>query len=329
MGSGMGQGREHRPRAGAWRAQPGVIGLRSDAYAWIICVFAFAIAWIALSAPWLSGHVTIPYDAKAHFQAQIQFLANALATGQSPFWNPHVFGGSPQIADPQSMIFSPALLLAWINPAPSFQAVDALVFGMLGLGGAAVILLFREKGWEPLGAMVAALGFAFGASAASRVQHIGQIFSLVFFMIALWLVVRMARRASLGSGVALGAAAGMMIVQPDQVALLGCYSLVIVLACEVAVSREPSARLRALLAPSAIAAAVATLIASGPILLAWLFIETTTRPAITYDYAVSSSLHPASLLTAVIGDLFGAQNSSVHYWGPFSATWQKDGWMLT
>jgi len=85
----------------------------------------FVLAWIFLCSPWLGGELTIPYDAKAHFQAQLQFLANALHSGQSPFWAPNVFAGSPQIADPQSLIFSPAILLAYLNSEPSFTAVDA------------------------------------------------------------------------------------------------------------------------------------------------------------------------------------------------------------
>ena len=100
----------------------------------MLAVGFFALAWLALASPWLSGTVTIPYDAKAHFQAQIQFLANALHSGQSPFWAPNVFAGSPQIADPQSLIFSPAFLLAWFEAVPSFRAVDTYVLAMLGLG---------------------------------------------------------------------------------------------------------------------------------------------------------------------------------------------------
>ena len=69
---------------------------------------AFLAGWVVLSRPWLTGLVTIPYDAKAHFQAQIQFLAQAWHSGDSPFWTPNVFTGSPQIADPQSLIFSPS-----------------------------------------------------------------------------------------------------------------------------------------------------------------------------------------------------------------------------
>ena len=67
----------------------------------------FVLASLYLAWPWLSGQVTIPWDSKAHFQPQLAFLAHALHSGQSPFWTPNVFAGMPQIADPQSLIFSP------------------------------------------------------------------------------------------------------------------------------------------------------------------------------------------------------------------------------
>jgi len=36
-----------------------------------------AVAWLAFTWPWLSGHVTVPWDAKAHFYPQFVFLADA------------------------------------------------------------------------------------------------------------------------------------------------------------------------------------------------------------------------------------------------------------
>ena len=36
-----------------------------------LAVSVFAVVWLALCSAWLSGHVTIPSDAKAHFQAEI------------------------------------------------------------------------------------------------------------------------------------------------------------------------------------------------------------------------------------------------------------------
>ena len=186
----------------------------------------YAVAWIILCSPWFGGELTIPYDAKAHFQAQLQFLANALHTGQSPFWAPNVFAGSPQIADPQSLIFSPAILIAYLSPEPSFAVVDAYVLGMLGCAGCAVLLFFRDRRWQPTGAVVAALAFAFGASAAWRIQHIGQIQSYALFPIALWLLARALERSSAAWGTAAGLFIGLMIVEPNQIALLAGYVLI-------------------------------------------------------------------------------------------------------
>ncbi len=116
-------------------------------------IFAlFLGSWAVLSLPWLSGAVTIPWDAKAHFYPQLQFLAQSLHRGEWPFWAPYIFSGSPQVADPQSLIFSPPFLaLAAFDPDPGFQAFDGVVLGMLGLGGAFLILHFRDRGWHPAG----------------------------------------------------------------------------------------------------------------------------------------------------------------------------------
>ena len=171
----------------------------------VLVALVFAAAWASFGLPWLSGRVTIPYDAKAHFQAQIQFLANALHDGQSPFWTPNVFGGSPQIADPQSLIFSPAIVLAWFVKDPSFRQVDAFVIGLLGLGGLAILLFFKDRGWHPAGAVVAGLGFAFGGAAAWRIQHIGQVMSFAQFGITLWLLARALDRLSIRYGRTVGA----------------------------------------------------------------------------------------------------------------------------
>ena len=185
----------------------------------------FLVGWALLASPWLTGGLTIPDDAKAHFQAQIQFVATSLHTGQSPFWTPNVFTGSPQIADPQSLIFSPAILIALISPEPSFQLVDFYVFALLAVGGIAVAMFAMDKGWHAAGALVGALAFAFGASAAWRVQHIGQVQSYVCFALTLWLVARSLDRSSKFYGFLAGLAAASMVAKPDQVALLGSYVL--------------------------------------------------------------------------------------------------------
>jgi hypothetical protein len=290
---------------------------------------SFAVAWVVLCSPWLGGQLTIPYDAKAHFQAQLQFLANALHTGQSPFWAPNVFAGSPQIADPQSLIFSPALLIAYLSAEPSFALVDAYVLFMLGCAGCAVLWFFRDRGWHPSGAIVAALAFTFGASAAWRVQHIGQVQSYALFAISLWLLARALQRSSAAWGAAAGLSIGIMIVEPNQVALLAGYVLIGFVISRILQDQSPFASLRRLMAPLSSAGIIALMVALVPVILTYLFIEESNRPAIGFDEAARASLHPASLLTAVIGDLFGALDPTVDYWGPYSIAWDPSNLALS
>src|SRR6266849_3849386 len=190
-------------------------GLRTRTFA--LSVVFYIAAFAILSWPWLSGAVTIPWDAKAQFQPELQFLASSLARGESPFWTPNVFAGWPQIADPQSLIFSPLhVVAALLVPNPSPRLFDALVFALLYAGGAGVILLFRDRKWHVGGAVVAALAFSFGGSAASRIQHVGQVESLIFLPLSLWMLARALERSSWRAGVGAGVFAAMIVLGRAQ-----------------------------------------------------------------------------------------------------------------
>src|SRR5689334_12935860 len=81
--------------------------LAADRVPLIATVAIFALAFLLPAWPWLSGTVTIPWDAKSQFYPQVQFLASSLARGEWPWWSPNVFAGWPQISDPQSLLFAP------------------------------------------------------------------------------------------------------------------------------------------------------------------------------------------------------------------------------
>ncbi|MBK9083260.1 MAG: hypothetical protein IPL88_14820 [Rhizobiales bacterium] len=281
----------------------------------------FLAALAALASPWLFGWVTIPWDAKAHFYPQLVFLAKSLHAGDSPFWNPHVFAGSPQIADPQSLIFSPFLLLALATPNPSFAAFDAVVFAMLGLGGVGVVLWFRDRGWGEAGAVVAALAFAFGGSAAWRVQHVGQVMSLAWLPLALWALERALARRSFGWGALAGAFAAMMALGRDQVALLGLWTLAGYVLWRVLSAEGRVAALREALRPLAGGALAGLLVAGLPVALTVATAMHSNRVAIDFEGAGRGSLHPASLLTAVAANLFGTDGPLKDFWGPPSPAW--------
>jgi hypothetical protein len=289
-----------------------------------LCTLVVLVSWLILSSPWLSGAVTIPYDAKALFQAQIQFLANAFHSGQSPFWSPNVFVGMPSIADPQSLIFTPAVVLAYFEKVPIFRDVDAYVLVMLGIGALAIIKLFQDRGWHPAGAAIAAIAYAFGASAAWRIQHIAQIESYGLFAPSLWLLARALDRSSPLYGALAGLGAGLMVAAPNQVAMLACYVLAGFVLAHWAMSEDRRLALRRSVWPLGCAAVVGAAVVAVPLLMTYLFLATSNRPAMDLSEAVHGSLHPASLLTTVVADLYGALDPDVDYWGPYSEYWDKN-----
>ena len=281
------------------------------------------VGWAALASPWLTGLVTVPWDAKAHFQPQLQFLADSIHRGESPFWNPFVFAGSPHVADPQSLVFSPAhLVVAALDPAPGLVAADAVAFGMLLVGALGMLLLFRDRGWHWSGAVVAALCFAFGASAAWRIQHTGQILSLGWFPVALWALERALDRASARWGIVAGLTAGFMVVNRDQVAMLGAYILAGRVVVQLVGGADPGGRAVAALRPLLAAMAAGLAVTFVPLVLTVLLTDQTSRASIIdLAGAERGSLHPASLLTAFVANLYGTDGPLADFWGQPSPHW--------
>ena len=291
-------------------------------------IVLFALACLALAWPWLSGAVTIPWDAKSQFLPQVRFLAGSLARGESPFWTPNVFAGWPQIADPQSLIFSPLhVLLAGLDPNASFRAIDGVTFAYLFLGGLGIILYFRDRGWHAAAALVAAIAFAFGGSANSRLQHTSQIISLAYLPLTLFVLSRALERKSWRLGALAGVLGALMAIGRDQVALIGLYVVAGYVAWHWADGERRTARLRASIAPLAAAAVVGLLVAAGPIVLSALLAADSNRPEFGFVFAGRGSLHPAQLMMLVFPDLYGASDPNVDHWGPPSLDWSNAwGW---
>jgi Bacterial membrane protein YfhO len=278
-------------------------------------------AWLILAWPWLSGAVTVPWDSKAHFQPQLAFLAKSIHAGESPFWTPHVFSGHPQIADPQSLIFSPPfLLMALLTATPGMRELDAAAYIALLAGAFGVVLYFKDRRWHEAAAVVAAVSFAFGGAAAWRIQHVGQVVSVAYLPIALWLLDRALTRASARYGLGAGVAAGLMLLGRDQVAFLGVLTLGFYAAFKAA---EGFGRrgVRPLVKPLAAGALGGLLTVAVPMVMTLLIAADSNRPEITLVEAGKGSLHPWSLLTAVIPHLFGISRPLTDYWGPPSPDW--------
>lgn len=301
------------------------LGEPSDAAAWRLAPAAavFALAWLVLGWPWLSGRVTIPWDAKAEFLPQIQFLAQSLARGDSPFWNPFIFSGHPQIADPQSQIFQPPfLLMALLTGDPSLRAVDTTVLASILAGGVALMLFVRDKGWHWAGAILTALVFGFGAAMAWRIQHTGQVLSLVYLAFALLFLDRALQRGTLAYGLAAGVTGALLVLGRDQVALLAIYILIGYVVWHVVTADEPLEAVRTSAPPLVLCGLAGIALVVLPILMTTLLSAGSNRPEIDFIGAGRGSLHPALSLTLFAPDLFGSSGEMANYWGPPSFTWR-------
>ncbi len=280
------------------------------------------LAWAVLAWPWLSGSVSIPWDSKAHFLPQLQFLAHSLSSGESPFWAPYVFSGHPQIADPQSLMFSPPmLLLAILNPAPSAWAADATLYVVLLLSMAAMVLWLNDQGWHQASIVATALAFGFGAAMAWRVQHLGQVLSLAYLPVLLLCLDRAIARRSALWGAAAGLAAASLILGRDQVALLSLYFLIAYVPWKILGAADRARAVTDAARPLGTAAIVTAALIAIPIVLTLLTAAQSNRPSIDFTGAGRGSLHPALFLTTFSADVFGASGRMAEYWGPPSGRW--------
>lgn len=283
-------------------------------------IAAYLVLFAGITWRWIAGVATIPWDAKAQFNIYVQFMAQSFARGDWPWWNPYVFAGHPQIADPQSMIFSPFLLLALANGNPSFWAVDMTLLATMAFGGIGLICAFHDRGWHWAGALIAALAFSFGAAMAWRLQHFGQVMSLAYLPWLLLCIDRAILRGSILAGALAGFFAALIILGRDQVALLAIYVAAGYALCRLAGDDTPSRAIRRALLPLLLGAFVGLALIALPILMTALLAAESNRPSIDFIGAGRGSLHPALLLTFITPDIFGAAGS--HFWGPPSFVWR-------
>ncbi|MFM8547035.1 MAG: hypothetical protein ACKODB_05400 [Betaproteobacteria bacterium] len=276
--------------------------------------------------------MAIPWDAKAHFLPQVQFLAQSLARGDSPFWSPYVFAGHPQVADPQSLLFAPTfLLLALLDGSPDPWLVDMLLLAMVVAGGVFLMLWARDQRWHWGGALVAALCFCWGASMAWRIQHVGQVLSLAWLPIALFCLERSLQRRSSLWGLLTGLVIARIALGRDQVAMLGLYLLAAYAIWRIVSTQRARGALmpdRRTLLSLGVTGLVALAASALPILLTALLAQDSNRPEISLTEAGRGSLHPALLLTLLVPDVFGATGRGDDYWGPPSAAWPGTGLFL-
>ncbi|QRM35323.1 YfhO family protein (plasmid) [Microvirga sp. VF16] len=284
----------------------------------VLMAFALILAaWALAAAVWPLTGTVVPWDSKNQFYPTLRYLGSALAHGELPLWNPYHFGGHPSAADPQSLLFTPTMLLfGWLVPEPSMQLFDVVVFAHFLPGALAFVPLFRRRGWHPAGAVVAALIFMLGGSATARLQHTGMIFSYGFFPLAFWLLEEALDRRSYLYGLLFAISAAMMVIGRDQVAFLCALTLIALVVQRIWIAPRSFAYLRSRLGLLVVMGLVGGALLAVPVVLTMQFLATSTRPSFGFGVAAMGSLPPESLATILFGNVFGSLRWTYDYWGP-------------
>ncbi len=292
-----------------------------------LAVLSLVVFYGLALASWLYSGTVVPWDSKNHFYAMFRFLGDALHNGEIPLWNPFHFGGHPAIADPQSLIFTPSMVLfALIAPNAPMQLFDAAVLAHLFAGGVCILGLLRRWRWHPAAAVLAAIIFMLGGAASSRLQHTGIIISYSFFAAALWCLDIALERRSYRFALAFGLSASLMALGRDQVALLLCTVLTGYLVLAAAQSGNALVYLRARAGILALSAALILAILIVPALLTMQFLADSNRPGVPFGVAAVGSLAPVNLITLFAPNFFGSLDHLYDYWGPDYDTMPRADW---
>jgi hypothetical protein len=278
---------------------------------------AIALIWVLAASQWILTDTVVPWDAKNQSYAFFRFLAAALHADSTPFWNPYLYGGHPSVADPQSLIFSPAFVVwAWFDAAPSMRAFDLIVYAHLLIGGLALVALGWRMGWPLPATVLAASVFMLGGPASGRLQHTGMVLAYAFFPPALLLLSLALQRRSVLIAAAFAAVAAVLTLERNHASLLLCFTLAAVLVGEIVSAADRRRWLRERRAVLAAIAVVGALLVAMPLLLTMQFASLSNRPQMSIAQALEASLYPANLASMAVANVMGSLESTQTYWGP-------------
>jgi hypothetical protein len=117
------------------------------------------------------------------------FLGKSLAAGHIPAWNPHVMGGLPFAADPQSgWMYAPAMLL--FSAFPCGVAIRLMIALQPVLGGLGLYGFLRSEGLSRASATTGGLVLALGLAASRLVLFLPFPSAFAWTAVLLWLCSR-------------------------------------------------------------------------------------------------------------------------------------------
>ena len=124
-----------------------------------------------------TADAVIPWDFRYFHFPNAAFIADALAEGRLPLWDPFTYCGRPFFADIQMQAFYPPLLATaalsnQIGQESLFFLLELDLIAHIFVAGVLAFLLLRELGLRPPAAVLGAIVFELGGFFASQTQHL-------------------------------------------------------------------------------------------------------------------------------------------------------------
>lgn len=131
-------------------------------------------------------------DVLGYFFPTFCFLGRSLAAGDLPLWNPHVMGGVPFAADPQSgWMYAPAMGLFFLLPCPTALGWFVVLHPLVG--GLGLYAFLRTEGLSRAAATLGGLALALPLAGSDRVLNFPAATGLAWTPVALWTTARYLR----------------------------------------------------------------------------------------------------------------------------------------
>ena len=286
----------------------------------LLALAAFVAAALTVCWPMLRGDFLLGDDQYvAGYSFRLYGAEMFRETGSIPQWNPYLFGGMPFIAAMHGDIFYPTAWLRWFLPVDTAMNLGFALH--LVLAGFAMYLLLRALGTSWAAAVVGGAAYELTGIVASLVKpgHDGKLFVSALAPLAFLALVRAMRDREPAGYALLALVVGLGLLSPHYqmtyylLVAAGLWTLYLAFyAAERPVARQ---------------GAVMVACALGAVLLGVLLSALQALPFLSYipfsprgegggsggwEYAVSYSLPPEEIVTAVLPQFNGVLES---YWG--------------
>ncbi|MCS7222475.1 MAG: hypothetical protein N0A15_14485 [Anaerolineae bacterium] len=300
---------------------------RLPAHTWqdVLALGALGLAVLGFFWRVVSGQAFMPADGgdlASFLYPTYRFAAETLRAGHLPLWNPHLYGGTPFAADPQSGFLYPIhLLLFLILPELTYQSLEGLALFHFWWMGAGTYLLLRKLPMQGRlsrwAALAGALAMTFSDPMLTHFGNLNLITVASWLPWVLWAFHRSERSGSWRwtalSGLLLGI--GTLAGHPQMSFFI---SLTLVLDTTLYLLLQPQWRNSAiLLAAMRLASVViiASLVAAPVLWPAWELARHSSRATWDYVQSVSYSLSPAQAIGLIVPGFFG--RGPQFHWGPW------------